>query len=87
MLARDSIKAITNRVRGLARAQNLDDVYVDEEGTVAIRRGPARVKLENSDGVVMIHRKRIVAQPVGSELNEPEIEKAAQLIMTYLCQN
>jgi hypothetical protein len=87
MLARESIRAITNRVRGLARAQNLDDVYVDEEGTVAIRRGPARVKLENSDGVVMIHRKGIVAEPVGSELHEPDIEKAAQLIMNYLCHN
>jgi len=87
MLARESIRAITNRVRGLARLQNLDDVYVDEEGTVAIRRGPARVKLENADGVVMIHRKGIAAEPVGSQLQEPDIEAAAQLIMTYLCRN
>jgi hypothetical protein len=87
MFARESIQAITNRVRGLARAQNMDDVYVDEEGTVAIRRGPARVKLENADGIVMIHRRGVVSQPVGSQLEEPDIEAAAQSIMNYLCHN
>jgi hypothetical protein len=86
MFAREAIHAITNRVRGLARQQNMDDVYVDEDGTVAIRRGPARVRLENSGGTVMIHRRGIMAEPISATqmLEEPDIEKAAQSIMEYL---
>ena len=87
MLAREAIREITNRVRALAREQNVDDVFVDEEGTVRIRRGPAHVKLENSDGVVMIHRKGIVSEPVGAQLEAPDIEAAAQSIISYLRAN
>ncbi len=87
MFAREAIREITNRVRALAREQNVDDVFVDEEGTVRIRRGPSYVKLENSDGVVMIHRKGIVSEPVGSQFEAPDIEAAAQSIVAYLRSN
>jgi len=87
MYAREAIREITLRVRALAREQNLDDVFIDEEGTVRIRHGPSQIRLENADGVVMIHRKGIVPEPIGAQLEPPAIEAAAQSIMAYLRSN
>jgi hypothetical protein len=83
--AREAIREITLRVRAMARQQNLDEVYVDEEGTTAIRRGPSRVKLENDNGLVMIHRKGVMPAPIGgTQLDEDAVQAAAESIVRYL---
>ncbi len=84
LFAREAIREITRRVRALAREQNLDEIYVDEEATTAIRCGPVKLKLENDAGAVMLHRRGVMPVPLGRQFEEPEIQSAAESIVRYL---